>query len=253
MSNDDCFSGVSGLGQIKSQHRRTASDLTLFVVLGAGSVFTAMYLAVSYGWGGKSWFGITFLAVLGASFLYFAWDNLGYAIALFEGGIAVSDRRGLHAVRWEDVAEVWQSIVKRYVNGQYRGTSHRYTLRTKDGKRLKLKGELSGVGEISGIGGLGQAVQANVTRILLPQYAQALASGQRIKFGPVSLDLNGIYYDGLFGNKSLARAQIGGFSLERGSLAIKQKEARLDWASVPVSRIPNFFILCLLLERALKR
>ena len=128
---------------------------------------------------------------------------------------------------------------KRYVNGVYTGTHYLFTVRTSDGRTMKLDNRFSGVEAI------GEAIVRASASTLLPRYRQALAAGQRVDFGPVAIDARGIYS----GGKSAGWNEVKAVRVERGMLSVAKEGKWLSWSSAMVASIPNFFVLFTLLPQ----
>ena len=179
---------------------------------------------------------------LGAWLIFDYWRNRGLAAALYEQGLAHNDRKGLKQVRWDQVEAVWQAITKHYRNGIYTGTTHIYTIQAQAGERIVLDDKLTKVEE------LGSAIQQGVSSALFPRYANALNQGQRLTFGPLVIDRQGIYS----GNKSLTWTEIKAIKLDKGNISIKKEGGWFNWASASVPQIPNFYVFYELISRLAK-
>lgn len=250
------FAGVTSLGPMRSEHKGSGASKWLGIVLGGLSVLGAAGCVLVAGIGvleqlsrprggdiGDALIGplvgLVICLGLGALFFWIAWRNWRLAAALFEEGFAYYDRKGLRVVPWDDIDLVYQSIIKRYVNGVYAGTMHTYTVMLRDGARLVLDDRLR---DVEAIGGA--VVKTSAVR-LLPRYAAAVQAGQRVSFGPLALDLNGLYS----GSKSLAWGEIKAVKLDRGILSVAKEGKWLNWTSATVPQIPNFYVLMTLLSR----
>ncbi len=261
-ANPSPFAAVVGLGPLQSQHPLKNSNRLSSLGCGGASLVAGPVLfgiALFIVWDTLDKFGparldnelptilvfagFGLLALFLAAYsLYSAWKNWGSAAALYEAGFAYVDRQGLQQVRWDQVEAVWQAITKHYRNGIYTGTTHVYTVQTKDKRRLTLDDKFDKIED------LGNAVQRGATQALFPHYAQAVQNGQRVSFGPLALDARGLYS----GDKSLAWNEIKAVKLDRGSLSIKKEGGWFNWSTVTVPQIPNFFIFYDLLSRFTK-
>lgn len=106
-------------------------------------------------------------------------------------------------------------------------------MQTSTGQKLKFDSKLAH------IEALGDTLQRQVSARLLPGHTQALNSGQRLTFGPLSLDHEGLYA----GYKSLLWREIKTIRLERGAIAIEAETGgRLNSATVTVEHVLNFWI-----------
>jgi hypothetical protein len=167
-----------------------------------------------------------------------AWKNWGHTVAVFDRGFAIARGDDLRQIPWDEVAAVWQSIVKHTSNGIVTGTTHKYIVHLTDDTRLTLDEKYRNVED------LGKAVQINVTNALYPKYRAALESGSRLEFGPLALDLQRLYA----GEKSLIWNNMQSIRFHGGWIYIKRNQEWQPWANIRVSQIPNFYIFYLLLK-----
>lgn len=256
------FSTVVGLGAPRSQHPVKALtkrgnlgcgaiSLLIAPALGGFAVYDLWDAYDRYGprgmnreFGTAAVIGGLGLAalLLAAWLLYSAWKNWGSAVAVYEAGLAYVDRAGLRQVRWDEIDAVWQAVTKHYRNGIYTGTTHVYTLQPRAGGRLVLDDKFDKIED------LGTALQRSASAALFPRYAEALKRGERVTFGPLALDPQGLYA----GNKSLKWDEIKGVKLEKGTLSVKKEGGWFNWTSATVPQIPNFFVFYDLLSRFTK-
>ena len=254
------FASVINLGAFKSGHSPSKRSRWINVIfsglfLAAGPVLllVALYLAYdAYNRYGISrvddsgfWLPLVCsgLAIpLGLYGLFSAWRNWPLAVALYENGFAYNDRKGLTQVHWNNIDAVWQSITKHYRNGIYTGTTYLYTIQTKDQKRVALDNKFVKIED------LGNAIISGSANVLFPRYVQALQQGQRLTFGPLAIDPNGIYS----GNKSLRWDEIKGIRIHQGTVSVKKEGGWFNWATAAVPQIPNFLIFYNLIGRFTK-
>lgn len=249
------FAGVTALGAPVSEHRPTGASRWVGVVLGGLSLLGAGLSVLFAGLGVLEQLsrrrpdfagalvgpasGLVVCLALAALFFWIAWRNWRRAAALFQDGLACYDRKGLKLARWDEIDTVYQHIVKQYVNGVHTGTFHTYRVNLRDGTKLVLDNRMRDVES------LGTAVVRGSTRALLPRYVAALEAGQRLDFGPLGLDRQGLYA----GSKSLSWQEIKAVKLEQGILSVAKEGKWLSWSRATVPQIPNFYVLMTLLER----
>ena len=256
-NSDTPFISVIGLGALKSDHspsKRTRWTNVifsgLFVAAGPVLLLVALYIAYdAYTRYGSTrvddspfWLPLIcgIIAVpIGLFGLYNAWRNWTLAAALYENGFAYNDRKGLTQVKWGDIDAVWQNITKHYRNGIYTGTTYLYTIQTRDKNRIVLDNKFAKIEQ------LGNAIVEGSFNALAPGYWQAMQSGQRLTFGPLAIDLQGIYS----GSKSLKWTEIKAVKIAKGNISVKKEGGWLNWASATVPQIPNFFIFYSLVKR----
>jgi hypothetical protein len=90
---------------------------------------------------------------------------------------------------------------------------------------------------------LGNQVQKGTAACCFP--LAAIQNGQRVTFGPLALDLKGLYS----GKKELTWQEIKGVKIAQGVISIKKEKGWFNWATVTVPQIPNFWIFYELIGR----
>jgi len=226
----------------------------VFVALGIAAIvfiFVSEHLSLStidftaVDVGGAFWafviIGLCFIAGGIASGIG-ALQNYGMHVLLCSQGLLRTRRGQVEVVRWEQIAAFWQAVTKRYTNGIYTGTTHLYTLQRIDGVTLKFNDTL---GKVEA---LGNAIQREVTRVQLPKYIYAYNAGNTITFGPISINQQGVSN----GKELLPWSQNKGIEVRRGIVSVKKEGKWLNWSSVGVPRIPNFYVFMALVDYAQK-
>ncbi len=254
------FASVIGLGALKSDHTPTQrSRITglltgLICIVGAP---LALGLSAWMAWDAYNQHGLNKVVdsgfilplILGVILLpaglWTLWQsflNWSLAAALYEGGFAYNDRGGLRQVKWGDISAVWQNIIKYYRYGVHVRTTYLYTIELNDKTRFKLDNKFQK------IEALGKAIVNGTTQALLPKYTATLASGQRLTFGPLALDTNGLYS----GNKSLTWQEIKAVKINKGIISIRKEGGWFNWVTVSVPQVANFPIFAILVSRFTK-
>lgn len=259
-SADSPFSSVVGLGAFVSEHK--PSTFNRWAGLAAGCVFViaapALLLAGFYLLYDayirtglyrldESLFWLPLLCgVIGAPIglygLFQSWRNWGLAAALYEGGFAYHDRKGLRQIKWGDIDATWQSITKYYRYGIHTGTTYIYTIQLNDKSRIVLDNKFPKIES------LGKAITNGSANALFPRYVAALKSGQRVTFGPIAMDINGLYS----GNKSLQWKDIKAIKTSQGIISVRKEGGWFNWATVTVPQVPNFWVFLDLVSRFTK-
>lgn len=256
---DSPFTSVVGLGPIKSEHSLAGKGRWLSLVVGVVCLLAvpalgllALYLIYTdYNRRGSlHMFDNAIVPLVAAGIalliavptLFSVWRNWTLAAALYENGFAYHDRKGLQQVKWDQVEAVWQSVTRHYYNGVYTGTTHLYTVQAQGNMKIKLDDRLAKVED------LGKEIQRGAAITLFPRYWQALQSGQRVTFGPLALDSQGVYS----GQKALRWEEIKGIKIDRGVISVKKDKGWFNWATATVPQIPNFYIFYELIGRFTK-
>ena len=69
-------------------------------------------------------------------------------VYVFSEGFAFARGGKLDALRWEQIDSMLFSIVRRYMNGIYTGTQHKYTIRSVDGRQIVLNDRITNVEQL---------------------------------------------------------------------------------------------------------
>ena len=253
------FSSVVGLGAFKSEYRigRVKYVSLTFGVLGLMAAPIALLVGAALAYDAYTKHGLARLAdalpvpllvalvafVIGVAALAEAWRLWPIAARLYEDGFAFYSRRGLQVVQWSQVESVLQSVTRHYTNGVYTGTTHLYTVQTRDKTKVLLDDKLG-----KKVEELGRAIQMGASNALFPGYVHALQSGERLQFGPLGLDQNKLYT----ANKEIAWGEIKAIRISKGVISVKKDKGWFSWTTVTVPRIPNFFIFWELISRLTK-
>jgi hypothetical protein len=154
-----------------------------------------------------------------------------------EGLICIKGDRPT-AWRWDEIEWVKQANVNRYRNGLSLGITYKYTLRRKDGKQVVFTNRLKNVAW------LGNTIQKEVARQLVPNATETYNSGETVRFGPVSLS-----HAGFGRNKQLLKwGQVQSIRIDRGYMLVRKPSGFFPFATIPLSEIPNLGALSVLLE-----
>lgn len=214
------FASVGILSESSTSSDNTVGGL-LLAIGGAGLIACALYCFL-YGTIYKNW-----------------------CVYVFEHGFLY--KKGNEAVqpfRWDQIEAVWYQVTRHYTNGVYTGTTHRYKVRRRDSYEIVLNDRFTKVGQ------LGETINNQVTKTLLPQVVAAYNAGQTITFGPLSVNRQGL--TNILG-KLLPWSEITGIDTQSGYIAVRQAGKWLKWSNQPVARIPNAFVFLALVKSLLPR
>jgi hypothetical protein len=148
-------------------------------------------------------------------------------------------RGGSHQVfRWADIANVWQAVTVHRSYGVKTGTTHRYTIQLKNGTKTVLTDTLRNVEA------LGNNIQEQVTKRILPQAVEALNAGQSIKFGKIQVTPHGLGN----GKELVPWNEIKGVSVNMGYISVQKQGKILNWARTSVAQTPNVLVFLSLVD-----
>lgn len=221
----------------------------IFVILGV------LLIAVGFGIMGQSTIALIggiVLVIFGGFFivdvLYMLLHEAIYkswGVYVFEHGFLF--KKGKEApqpFRWDQIEAVWYQVTRRYYNGVYTGTTHRYRVRRRDGYEVVLTDRFTNVGQ------LGETISNQVTQILLPQVIAAYNAGQTITFGPLSVNRQGL--SNILSNL-LPWSEVKGIDIQNGYVAVSRAGKWLKWSNLPVAKIPNVFVFIALVKTLLQK
>ncbi len=253
----DAFLSVIGLGApeavfpVKSKNR-IGSLGGAVVFLGAGGLTVLFAFVNAYNASqryGPAVFGkrlvgpLVFGLVLGALGLWAAWSayaNWNRMVVVYTHGLALRDRKGVRFWRWEQIEALYRSVVKRYVNGIYTGTTHIYTIGLGQSGRERFDDRYQNVEK------LGDVLQGRTFGHLYAHAAEAYNAGRKVQFGRVTLDKGGI----TVGKKTYPWESVEGVFVRQGVLRVMKKSGGwFSGASVAVNTIPNLTVLLSLIDQ----
>lgn len=147
----------------------------------------------------------------------------------------------MHIMRWDQIMALWKDIT---TDSKGR-VSHSYTLHLTDGVTWTFTGDLVNVEE------LGAILEDEVTNHLLPHVLVAYRTGIPIHFAAITLSVHGISVQGE-GQRFLPWSHVQHLHLDEASLSIYKIGGFWDWATIPISEIPNVGVLKRLADEVVK-
>jgi hypothetical protein len=162
----------------------------------------------------------------------------GLQVLVFPDGLTYTIRGTTEVVRWEDITEVLQQITKHYTNGVYTGTTHIYTVRRAGRPELKFNDALKNVEQ------LGNTIQQETYKLLLPRAIATYNAGGILHFGKLNVSRQGLSN----GKETLAWSDIKGVKLEKGVIAVSKQGKWLNWTTATVAQTPNIFVFTALAD-----
>jgi hypothetical protein len=151
---------------------------------------------------------------------------------VFREALAVVRDGEWMVVRWDEVRELQSPTI----------TGRSFQLVPRQGRAVPIDQW------VENYGGLIQAVVDRVKEVLLPPALDALAAGDRLKFGPFHVSRRGLTYKG----KKLRWQDVTRMVLEVGAngrrLTVRRRGGLFGWCWYDINRIPNndvfYHILC---------
>jgi len=163
-------------------------------------------------------------------------------VSIHPYGISKQSWVGTKEMRWDDVERFYYNATRRSVNFIPIGTYYYFKLVDREGNKIVLSNTVERPAE------LGQRLIGSTSEPLFRKAAQLFDSGEKLKFGPVSLSReNGLEIKRLFQNKKIPLEHVWEYRIADGRLYIfKTGDKRTTGPSI--SRVPNVFVLKGLLD-----
>jgi len=164
----------------------------------------------------------------------------GKRVLVFKDGIAEVTRNKTTVMRWDDVDSVLQKVTsRRNRSGKETGRSYRYTVRDKAGQSLILSGTYKNIET------LGNTIQTEVSKRLLPKYTGTYNSGGKVDFGQVSVSKAGLSN----GSKTIAWSDIEQVALNQGQWVVRQKGQWQSLTTQTAAQTPNLPVMLNLINQ----
>ena len=190
------------------------------------------------------WPGLIALVTLfqGVWWLWLAFSRWKLAGALYQDGFVFKDHKGTQTWTWLEVNSMLTAIIRHYTNGIYSGTTHVYTIVSKNGRKLELRDSLSNVEQMARI------IEEKTFPGLYAQDFQVFTSGKTLSYGIVDINRKGIQVR----KTEYTWDQIEQIDLIQGVLQITKKDAGFfKTTRLPVASIPNIRVLISILEQVI--
>ncbi len=249
--NPQQVTAVSQLGPLQSHYKITYNrwSITMIILGIVGGIVFAFFSGMAFFVSQPAQIepaalmicvSVGFLAL--ALYLFLVPILYRWSVYICAYGFLFIKNEKIEVVRWEDIEAVWQRVTKHYTNGVYAGTSHKYTVRRKDGLVIVLNDRFKQVEK------MGNEIIEQSKQHMLPSYLAAYQAGQTVLFGPLSINQQGANN----GKELLPWPQVKGITIQKGVLTITREGNILSWYTKPTSQIPNLAVLMGLLQIAFK-
>jgi hypothetical protein len=183
------------------------------------------------------------LMYLGGRRIVRAWRQWGLVLVVAPQGLACTRSHWVVVYRWEDVAQFFYRIVDHSVHGVYTHTTVAYRFRHANGHQFCFREYLDRPDRQP----LADVVNAGMLRVQLPLLRGHLEAHQAVGFGPLTMEPEGLR----LGQSWLPYKELGRIWLAEGKLRIRKLGKLLNWCSLRIDRVPNWYLLLALVgERA---
>lgn len=160
----------------------------------------------------------------------------------FADGLIYRRNNRKSAARWEDVAEIFETVEYRSVNGIPVGSFYTYIIKLKNGREITTSQSLAGMEIFS------RTMRGQLFPRLFVEAVQRYNSGAEVNFGEIAVNQSGITYQ----QKFLPQNALQAVQIADGYLKIVGADGKKAWATVSLAKIPNNFVLMALLEDIFK-
>ncbi|HEU5229642.1 MAG TPA: DUF6585 family protein [Ktedonobacteraceae bacterium] len=161
-------------------------------------------------------------------------------VFLCSKGLLIYVRRKKEPVPWGLIMGIWKAPV----SNQTSNASYAYTIRRVDGKTFAVNAELSN-GAL-----LGERLEDEVTRRLLPRAIATYKTGTPLYFGDIAVMAQGI--SARRGAKLLSWDEVEHITLEDATMSIHSKGNSWDWETMNISDVPNVSVFKGIVEHTLR-
>lgn len=183
---------------------------------------------------------LTALGVLSVASVFMGRDR---AVHLHEHGIVEQRGSTQNEMLWDDVATlVCQRVRVTQAGGLVSQQLATYILKTATGRKVVANNRLAEVLP------LGAAIEAHVTRCLLPKVRAQLARGESVSFSPLVVTNERLER----GKKTLAWDQVVGAEVAHGEVRIFGRDEPTAWTKVQYGSLTNAQALLSLISSRVK-
>jgi hypothetical protein len=191
-------------------------------------------------------FGLVCVLVGGAILLN-ALHNRNLRVYVHEQGLVYLKRNSNEVIRWDQIAFVWHKVKKTTSTTSTRNPStghttsststttyHSYIVQRAGGAKVVFGHTFSHLRE------LGQTIEHESARYLLPQATAAFNSGQPVVFGKMYVNFSGVSD----GRKTLPWSELRSIKVDEnnGTIAIRKQGKWLNWSNLALSETPNILV-----------
>jgi hypothetical protein len=186
------------------------------------------------------WITAAVSLAIAALLIWRSWRSRGLRAALHAEGFIYRDRTGPRAFAWSDIESVRHRHVRYYRNGQHFASRHVYTIEPRTGPRFVLDTQI-----LTDVERLGDDIVRGSTARILPASIQALERGDRVSFGPLAMDMDGLHTT----RRSIPWSAVSAIEIEDGELRVVQLGKWLAWCRFEVAELANLCVLMPLLDQ----
>ncbi|MBA2676873.1 MAG: hypothetical protein H0U76_00510 [Ktedonobacteraceae bacterium] len=154
-------------------------------------------------------------------------------VLLCSEGVVTLNKGQVDAIRWDQVEAFWKDVSLSH--GSDSSDSYDYTLVRNDGVKFEYPDRITDIQK------LGQQLEREVTRRLLPTALATATAGHDVGFGAITVNAHMISAEA--GHKTLPFSELEYIIMDEEKLYIYRKGERRAWHHQRVSPVPNPAIL----------
>jgi hypothetical protein len=158
-------------------------------------------------------------------------------VLIYPEGLVHIRGRKTQVFRWDAIEKTWVSFQKTRRGG--RSVQRIFTIQDAHGTKVQFGGDIIGIVK------LGETIQEEVTKRLLPRAMETYNAGGSVQFGHLSLSQQGLSN----GRETVPWSQIEEVKIDRGIITVRREGQWLNWANVTVSGTPNVFVFLTMANR----
>jgi hypothetical protein len=151
----------------------------------------------------------------------------------FQQGLACPSPDGAVALRWDDIAQIYDDVTDHYRDTVYTHTSHRYTLVATNGWKIVLAGHGLDKNPKRPPFSLAPVLQQEVTQRLLSAAGAQISAGRHVAFGEVTIGPHGVATL----TDSVPWSRVTGVTVKYGAVTVEVDGGK--WWSQRVKAVPN--------------
>ncbi len=210
------------------------------LIIGAFSLFSQVLFSWWLWWQADfiPFVGVIWI-VAGLWFTFAPFLSRRMFVAVCPQGLLYSKRKA-EAILWDTISSFWKDVQ----TDNKGDSSFSYKVQCKDSSTFLFTQELGAVER------LGQRIEREVTRRLLPQAIATYDKGTFVAFDEIAIDVQGIRV--MHKDTPLLWDDVEHVGINQRVISIYKKGEYWDWATLPVARIPNVAALKQLIAYARK-
>lgn len=177
------------------------------------------------------------VCALGAFILRKFWKTRGGRIELYENGLIANLSGKRHVTLWKEIASVKETVEAYYINGVHTSDRYVYTIEKTDGDSFSFDNIIFQTKRI------GQQIKEKTFDLMHPQALRKLRRGEKIQFGSLSIDSNGLSENSM----RFLWSNLNAVKVKDGIIRVKDASGKIIFER-PYAATPNAHVLLALLS-----